>query len=286
MKRLEYKTLKRILTQYWLGQMSATLPGILEKGGVFEILAREGVERPREIPLVPDGAFLREHFVEFADQFREIGLNVTAEIFQEAAEAVGKDKIDKRSQDQIIQDVARSLERELKSIFLMVVPPDKMLYLRGPFPFGEAVAKRFSGTSDDIAEACRCLAFGLNTAAVFHLMRVVEVGLVALRSAIGKSDFQPSWDAVFRDIDRELGRLNGTTKDDGARARLRFISEARIHIEAIKNVWRNPTIHSIATLYDDRQAGRVFEAVRDLMEQLARGLPEDADSRPLTNPQI
>ena len=51
--------------------------------------------------------------------------------------------------------------------------------------FGPDVFNNFSSANDDIDEAGKCLALGRGTACVMHLMRVLEVGLAALASALG-----------------------------------------------------------------------------------------------------
>ena len=57
--------------------------------------------------------------------------------------------------------------------------------------FGQEATTRFA--TEDMVDAGRCLAFGCGTAAVFHLMRVMEVGLKALSSELG-IPYAPSWD--------------------------------------------------------------------------------------------
>ena len=59
-------------------------------------------------------------------------------------------------------------------------------------------------------------------------------------------------------------------KDAAARKKIKRFSEIRLQIRAIKDAWRNPAVHKIATSYDDRQAERVYETVRDLMRELAK----------------
>ena len=49
-----------------------------------------------------------------------------------------------------------------------------------PEPFGRSVVGVFPDPTADIDEATRCLALERPTASVFHLMRAMEVGVVAL----------------------------------------------------------------------------------------------------------
>jgi hypothetical protein len=73
-----------------------------------------------------------------------------------------------------------AIEKELAQRKLVFIPPNLVEYLEQEKLFGDAVYENFPSARGDIRDAGNCLAAGLNTAAVFHLMRVVELGLRAL----------------------------------------------------------------------------------------------------------
>ena len=264
-KRLEPEILRSILGTYLVGQEAAAFPSLRER-----ILKAVGQPDQPGIHLFRGDMLTADEAREMAALYREIGLEVSARLLDEIAEPKG---FPKREQNETIPELARQIKRELDSIYLMVVPGEKVALLRGAAPFGSVVPERFPEVADEIVEASRALAFGLNTSSVFHLMRVVEAGLTELVTTLGVSDYAPSWKGLLAQVDKALKALDGQRKDASARAKIRVISEARLHIAAIKDAWRNPTIHKIAKTYDDRQARRVYEAVRDFMEQLAGDLP-------------
>ena len=76
-------------------------------------------------------------------------------------------------------------------------------YFQQTLLFGEEVFRKFPGATDDIFEAGTCLALERGTACVMHLMRVVELGLKTLASALGIGS-QNDWGSYLREIDREL----------------------------------------------------------------------------------
>jgi hypothetical protein len=250
-----------------MGSAAELLPATLKK--LFE---PSGVVPPH-VKLITDGTLTPDHLRYYASIFREIGLSVSAQLAEEMAVACNSKGIVKRDQNDTIPELARQIRRELSAVYLMAVPNDKVGLLKEADPFGSAVPDRFPEVADEITEASRSLAFGLNTASVFHLMRIVEAGLTALVTSLGISDYLPSWKGLLSQVDKALADLEKQKKDASARAKIRVISEARLHIAAIKDAWRNPTIHKIAKSYDDRQARRVYETVRDFIEQLARELP-------------
>src|SRR6185369_9757921 len=66
---------------------------------------------------------------------------------------------------------------ELDSVYFLLVPFEKARIYYSPNPFGEAVSNKFGKAITDIQEASKCLAVGRFTACVFHLMRVMEIGV-------------------------------------------------------------------------------------------------------------
>ena len=58
---------------------------------------------------------------------------------------------------------------------------------RGGQLFGDDVARAFPSSKGDIDEAGKCLALDRGTACVFHLMRILEIGLQLLAAKLGIS---------------------------------------------------------------------------------------------------
>lgn len=75
-------------------------------------------------------------------------------------------------------------------------------------PLGEEIPAKFPSARDDIEEAGKCLAFGRGTGCVFHLMRVMEVGLRGLGQSLNEPSLDPkrnpSWEAILGRGDKEL----------------------------------------------------------------------------------
>lgn len=136
------------------------------------------------------------------------------------------------------------------------------------------VVDRFPSTADDVEEAAKCLAVGRHTAAVFHLMRVVEVGLRALGRSLNDSTLDPAsnpnWERILTKCDSELRRPLRERSDEW-RSDEPFYSEATANLRSIKDAWRNPTLH-VERHYDEERAEEVYHAVRAFMRHLATKL--------------
>jgi len=176
-------------------------------------------------------------------------------------------------------DVARILDEfssrvvhELKRRIFVYIPPDRARHLDeqllGRY-FGEGVANAFPELASEIDEASRCLGFGCNTAAVFHLMRVVEIGLRAMATEIGVDRQANSWGGIIGQLEARLSEIDATKKTPEIRKTEKRIADLRLTVDAIRRAWRNPTVHEVATNFTDEQAERVYQTVRDFMQILA-----------------
>ena len=179
-------------------------------------------------------------------------------------------------------DVAQSSEQlvvilmdELKLCSFWQVPR-QYRHLLKPQLFGAEVAAAFPSAAEDIEEAGNCLAFGRGTACVFHLMRVLERGLRSLAEALNDPNLNPqrnpSWDSVLKKCEAEqrkpiADRAAGWRSDD------KFFSEVHATLRAVKDGWRNPSLH-VERNYSPEQAFELFVATRSFMRRLATKIHE------------
>jgi hypothetical protein len=177
---------------------------------------------------------------------------------------------------QLADELQGRLDDEMEAaVYLSLLPSEAWLY-DNPDPFGGNVTAAFPSTRYDIEEAAKCIALERGTAAVFHLMRVMEVGLRQLAVSLNAPTLDParnpSWDSILRKCRLELEK----PLKDRARewqAHEQFFSEATAHLMAVKDAWRNPTMH-VDAVYDGERAMKVWSSVRVLMAHLAERLHE------------
>src|SRR5580704_15527436 len=87
---------------------------------------------------------------------------------------------------EIVTELQGRIRDELSHIELWLITREENRFLKIN-PFGEDILKKFDPARDDIEEAGKCLAYGRGTGCVFHLMRVMEVGLRALAASLNDS---------------------------------------------------------------------------------------------------
>lgn len=136
---------------------------------------------------------------------------------------------------------------------------------------GLGLKDKFKEAHRDAEEAGKCLAFGRNTAGVFHLMRVMEVGLRELGGSLNDASLDPktnpTWEKILGRCDKELAKPYKERSPEWA-ADGSFFSSATADLRAVKDAWRNPTLH-VERFYDGEEARDVWNAARAFMRHLA-----------------
>lgn len=152
-------------------------------------------------------------------------------------------------------------------------------YYNSELPFGEEVFSNFPSATDDIRNAGRCLALGQGTAAVFHTMLVLELGLTALGKALG-IPYAPSWEAYLRQISTKMTEKH-STKSAAWKRDEAFYRDVAGDLQMVKIAWRNPTMHIVrGRNYEVADAENIYKAAQSLMMRLATKLKESTRRAP------
>jgi hypothetical protein len=251
----------------------------------FETLMAEVASREKDISLDPEAKrFYSKRFKEYAEFLNNHGLEFSAkEAHYIVAEAESAKSIHIHDAISLFSGLHRRILDELTEISLWRVPRDNLKFLKSdPFDSGLApfnphfrpVSLRFGLANKDIAEAGKCLAFGRHTASVFHLMRVMEVGLRALGASLNDPSLDPktnpSWGKILARGDKEMQKHLADRCPEW-RADENFFSTAQANLRAVKDAWRNPTMH-IERNYDPDEAEDVWNTVRAFMRHLSQKL--------------
>lgn len=155
-------------------------------------------------------------------------------------------------------------------LFVSVSAENVALYEPSDPLFGNSVNEVFGLATDDIVGAGKCIALGLGTAAVFHLMRVAEAGL----KAIGKEldiPYASSWESYIKQLSSLTDGKNYGTLTPEQREKLPFYREVLGDLVAVKIAWRNPTMHIVKS-YEASDAKKIYYAVEGFMRHLAEKL--------------
>lgn len=149
--------------------------------------------------------------------------------------------------------------------------------------FGPDVNARFPGAAFEIEEAGKCLGFSRPTAAVFHCMRVMEIGIAAISRCLGIPDpikpAERNWGAMLRAFKAEFTRRSGLSLPaQWANPDRSFFEDAYASLDAVRNPWRNATMH-VENKYTDDEAEHIFSAVKAFMKKLAARMDEQGEPK-------
>jgi hypothetical protein len=127
--------------------------------------------------------------------------------------------------------------------------------------FGFQVEDKLPSAVEDISEAGKCIGFNRATAGVFHLMRVMEIGVQKLGE---KLDIEFSNEKMWLNI---LDQVNAKIKAMGKQGQA--YAAVAAHLYNVKLAWRNEVMHPKAT-YTLEEAKSIFVAVKNYMDELVK----------------
>jgi len=174
----------------------------------------------------------------------------------------------------------RCIEDDLANLSLILITPPKERVLNDLDADWAPVWKQFPGSKYDFGQAMGCYALDLNTACVFHLMRVTEVGLRALARRMGvklpksKRVEWPHWLGVLKGMEDKVTLLvkemkAGPRKDE----LLDFYRGALGQFYEFKSEFRSHVTHAPCT-YGEARAATTVVQVKDFMNKLAFQIDE------------
>ena len=167
----------------------------------------------------------------------------------------------------------KTVEDELSLRMYFSVEPSEAKNWGARRPFGDEVSSNFPSADFELEEYCKCVATNRYTASVFHLMRVLEVGMAVLARSIGADPDNKSWETILNAIQGRL-KENSVAKPEGWKDTEQFYSELSAHFRNLKNAWRNYTMH-VHEKYDKERTEEISVNVRAMIKQLAaKGLRE------------
>lgn len=164
----------------------------------------------------------------------------------------------------LLIDLQNRVDDGLARAVFYQLSPDRYHFYANTAPFGDHVNSRFPAAARDLHEAANCYAVHRNVATVYHLMKVMEVALRELAKKL-KVRYSPSWGIYLERIDAKL--KSKSPKSKAKRLRLQFLAEAASRLRAVKDAWRDPTMH-VAADYGPDQTTAIFNSVKSFMEFL------------------
>src|SRR5262245_22760749 len=150
---------------------------------------------------------------------------------------------------------------EMKDKLFMYIPPERATYYDNPKLLGDSVYTKFPTVQFDAAEAGNCYASGRGTAVVFHLMRIMEIGVQEFGKSLGVIFAnEKNWQNILDEINKAIKNLPKDPKT-------KEMAEASSNLYSVKLAWRNEVMHPKDT-YTLEEAENIIRQVKIFMEQL------------------
>lgn len=136
----------------------------------------------------------------------------------------------------------------------------------------EGFAIIYPNASFELEEASKCLAFGRYTAAVFHAMRLLEIGIRALAKRLSIPDptrpAEKNWGIILSAMQLRIDELWPRQK---RLANTEGSAFEALHalLEAVRNPWRNATMH-VETIYAPHEALHILRCSAFFMNNLSK----------------
>lgn len=149
---------------------------------------------------------------------------------------------------------------ELSLMGCVILPPRARRMHNDEAPFGPDVAKLFPKAGHDIREAASCLALRRPTAAVFHCMRIVQLGIAELMPLLGREN-------PLATADRDWNSVLSFVRE-AASGRFSDVVNA---LDGVRSRWGWPSLET-AEKYTEEEAELIFGAVARFMRDLAKAV--------------
>ncbi len=179
--------------------------------------------------------------------------------------------------DEIEQLLSRLRDEIGTHIFFQLSPLHRKYYDPKEPLFGSEFEAKFPSAAFELDEAAKCFAFDRSTAAVFHLMRLVEIGVKALAACLNipppTKAAERNWGVILKSIKDSIGQRRWDNPEDKS-----FFESAYVSLDAIKNAWRNATMH-VENKYTADEAEHIFNSVRGFMKKLSSRLDEAGEPK-------
>jgi hypothetical protein len=196
---------------------------------------------------------------------RQIGLEVTARQIEANVDVLLSHAgfVTGIQLSQILACLGQALVSEMSIHLFMRIVPKQAAYYSQPELFGKDVNAKFPSIQFDLVEAGNCYATGRSTATVFHLMRIMEIGVQQFGAKLGVPLVNEKvWQVILDGINKAIKTL--PAKDPNTIQML----QAANNLYAVKVVWRNDVMHPNDT-YTAEEAENLIQQVKIFMEQLA-----------------
>ncbi len=138
--------------------------------------------------------------------------------------------------------------------------------------FEVEVEDAFPSAGPDIQDCGSAYALGLYTSSVFHALRALEIPLVLIANKFGVTRFD-NWNQALNQVEALVRDRDNSKKIPDWENTKDFYTDAINHLFAVKNAWRNYTMHN-KLRFAQSEAELIIISVKAFMQKAAKVVQE------------
>lgn len=242
---------------------------------VLQTLSEYEPTDPKE-KVNPDSKVIDDWLTDLRSQCDAIGLRLSSRHVSRAIERGKTGEMTVLEWKKMIPELHSRIHDEMEQNLFMYVPPVRAERYDKMEAFGPEVAKNFQTASFDITESGNCFASARYTACVFHLMRVLEIGLIAFAKIFPNVPTnRENWQQIIERIELEIREMPKVAlKAPDWKEKQEKYSQVASSFMFFKDAWRNYTAHARGK-YTEDESDAIYRNVRSFMQGIAaQGIKE------------
>lgn len=228
-------------------------------------------------PINEDARSLALNSLKSVDSYcKSIGLNISARTVEELRASIRDKPLSYSTVSIKINDLMKLIDIEMEGRMFMYIPAERAQYYGIHNLFGDDVFNNFPSARFDITEAGNCFSAARGTACVFHLMRVLEIGLTALGKIFNVSLAHTNWAPAIEECEKKIRNMNQDPTWKllpDCKDQQEFYFQAISYLGVAKDAWRNYTAHARGR-YTEEEADLMIRNIRAFIKKLSERLAE------------
>jgi len=207
---------------------------------------------------------MHDSFATFGTTLGNLGLKLSVKVVEKLCKGLADEKVyNAQTFVETLKQLEQTIEWEMEEVTFFRMPSTQSEFYDQKELFGSDVNTKFPTVQYDMVEAGNCYAMGRGTACVFHLMRIMEVGVQNFGTKLGVAlAGDKNWQNILDEINKAIKSL--PAKDPVTVT----VSQASANLYAVKLAWRNEVMHPKDT-YTLEEAENLIRQVKLFMGQLA-----------------
>lgn len=236
---------------------------------------QQDANKAKEIAFLPTNArqTLRKNLRQIRMYCVKLDLKVAVACIEDALLDLKSELFLPERLDRIYTELDNNIRRDMQTALFFHVPFALREFYKPKALFGQEVANRFPRANYDIEEAGTCYAFGRSTACVFHLMRVMEIGVQTFGRLLGvEFPEDKEWGKILSIASGKIEQEKEARPLHGRDPEIVDWCDIHSHLTAVGIGCRNQFMHPKATCTME-EAKDLIALVGSFMRTLAKRTP-------------